>query len=162
MRLKFLIPFIIFIPALIIQLTIIPYFSFDYIIPDLVVIVLVYFTLQNGQIYGSLLGFVFGLIIDIVTGGVLGSAMFAKTLAGFLAGYFYNENKIPYNTGSLLFVFIVFLSGTVDSMIHSFFSTTETNLSLFFIIFEQGLLPGMYTAIVSLVVIFKNTGRIME
>lgn len=162
MRFKLLIPFIVLIPVLILQLTVIPYFSFDYIVPDLVVIILVYFTLHHGQIYGSLLGFTFGLIIDIVTGGILGSSMFSKTLAGFIAGYFFNENKISYNTGSFLFVFIVFLSATVDSMVHSFFSTTETNLSLFFIIFEQGLLPGMYTAIISLAVVFKNTGRMLE
>ena len=159
MNLRLFIPILLFIPVAVLQLTIIPFLSFDYIVPDLVLILVVYFTLQNGQLYGTLLGFVIGLLMDLVSGGIIGSWMFSKTLSGFLAGYFYNENKVAFNTGSFLLVFVVFLCGTVDSIVHSFFSSTESNTSLIFLIFEQGLLPGIYTGILSVVLIFRPSGR---
>lgn len=159
MNIRFFIPLLLFIPIAVIQFTVIPFFSFDYIVPDLVLILVVYFALQNGQIYGSVFGFVIGLLMDLVSGGIIGSWMFSKTLAGFLAGYFYNENKVSYNTGSFLFVFIVFICGTIDSILHAFFASTESNSSLIFLIFEQGLLPGIYTGILSIVLIFKSSGR---
>lgn len=159
MNLRLFLPLLIFIPVAVIQLTIIPFFSFDFIVPDLVLILVVYFALQNGQIYGTVLGFVLGLLMDLVSGGLIGSWMFSKTLSGFLAGYFYNENKISYNTGSFLFVFIIFICATIDSILHAFFSATETNTSLIFLIFEQGILPGIYTAIISILLVFKPSRR---
>lgn len=76
--------------------------------------------------------------------------MFAKTLSGFLTGYFYNENKMEFNLNSFMLLLIIFGVGSIDSVIYTFFSTTETNTSLFMLIFVQGLLPGLYSAVVSL------------
>jgi len=162
MNLRLFLPLLIFVPVAVIQLTIIPFFSFDFIVPDLILILVVYFALQNGQIYGSVLGFTLGLLMDLISGGLIGSWMFSKTLSGFLAGYFYNENKVSYNTGSFLLVFIVFICGTIDSIIHAFFSSTEGNTTLIFLVFEQGILPGIYSAVLSILLIFKPSGRVLS
>src|SRR5690606_8443252 len=106
---------IIFIPALILQLAIVPLVSFGAFSPDLVILLLVYFTLLKGQLFGTIAGAIFGLIFDLVSGNVLGITMFSKTIAGFVAGYFYNENKIESNTASISFAIIVFISAFVDS-----------------------------------------------
>lgn len=150
MRTDYIYAILIFIPLTVLQLTIIPLISFNQIAPDLILIVLVYYTLKLGQIHGTILGFIMGLLFDLVSGGVLGSAMFAKTLSGFLTGYFYNENKMEFNLNSFMLLLIIFGVGSIDSVIYTFFSTTETNTSLFMLIFVQGLLPGLYSAVVSL------------
>ena len=149
MHFRHFIPVIIFIPLAILQLTIIPLISIDHVGPDLILILLVYFTLLYGQVYGTVLGFSLGLLFDIFSGGLLGSAMFAKTLAGFIAGYFYNENKVEQNLGSLYFLMIIFLCATIDSFAYSVLAYTGTGLNTIYLIFEMSILPGAYTAILS-------------
>ncbi|MBN1638802.1 MAG: rod shape-determining protein MreD [Ignavibacteriales bacterium] len=158
MSLKHYLPLIIFIPLILIQLNIIPLISFAYITPDLIVILLVYFTLVYGQIYGTVLGFVLGFLVDISTGGILGAGMFTKSITGFIAGYFYNENKIHFNTSTLLFVFIVFITSTLDAFLFAMI-TSQMAVSIAFLFFETGLLSGFYTAAFSLPVILLRKNK---
>ena len=88
MQIKYIKPFLFFIPAVILQLVVVPLISIEGVVPDLVIIVLVYSVMNIGQFYGTALGFSFGLLFDLVSGGVLGSAMFSKTLTGFPCGIF--------------------------------------------------------------------------
>jgi len=156
MRSSYLIVLLLFFPLAVLQLTIIPYLSFRQITPDLIIILLVFFTLQTGQIHGTILGFVFGLFFDLLSGGILGSAMFAYTASGFICGYFFNENKIDQNVRSFSFLAIVFVVASFESVIYSFFSTSDISTNLVIIFFEHGLLPGIYTAVVALpIVVFQ-------
>jgi rod shape-determining protein MreD len=150
---KYIIPILIFIPIAVIQLTLVPLISINSIAPDLVVILLVFITLKNGQLYGTIMGFVFGLLFDLMSGGLLGSAMFAKTLAGFIAGYFYNESKIIENTNTVKIVFIVLIIAIIDSSIYSLLALPKTIVSINSIIFEQGLLPALYSSMLSLTIV---------
>lgn len=152
MKREFIIPFVIFIPTLVVQLTFVPLVSVDYFVPDLVLILLVYYALLNGQMFGTLTGAVFGLLFDLFSGNLLGLAMFSKTIAGFTAGYFYNENKIDTNTSMLNFSLIVFLSAFVDSFFNGIFSGSQS-VGILFIVFERSLFPALYTAVVALLLI---------
>ena len=161
MRVKFLVSIVLFFPLLLIQTTIVPLIAINGVIPDLILILLVYYAMRNGQIYGTVLGFVYGFLFDIITGSLIGSTMLAKTLSGFVAGYFYNENKQEQYIKSLFFCLIVLLCGVIDSVVYSFFSTIDFNSNVLLLIFEQGMLPGFYTAVISLiVVIFFPRSRI--
>ncbi len=153
MRLQFIIPILLFFPLLILQTTIIPLIAINGVIPDLILILLVFYALRFGQIYGTVLGFVFGFLFDIITGSLLGSTMLAKTIAGFVAGYFYSEKKQEVYIKSLVFCLIVLLCAIIDSVVYSFFSTIDFNSNFLFLIFEQGMLPGFYTAVLSLIVV---------
>lgn len=150
MRTDYILAILIFIPLAILQLTVIPLISINQIAPDLILILLVYYTLKMGQMHGTILGFILGFIFDMISGGVVGSAMFAKTLSGFLTGYFYNESKVEFNLNSFMFLLIILVVGTADAVVYSFFSTTELNTSLLMLIFVQGLLPGLYSAVITL------------
>ncbi len=141
---------ILFIPLVILQITIVPFLSYNQIAPDLILILLVYFTLNMGQLNGTILGFIFGFLFDIFTGGIIGSAMFSKTLSGFVAGYFYNENKMDINLKSSMLLFIIFIVGSVDTIIYTFFSSSKMQINLLTIIFEQGILPGLYSACIAI------------
>ena len=151
MKREYIIPILIFIPTLVVQLTVVPYISVDYFVPDLILALLVYFTLINGQMYGTVTGAIFGLIFDLVSGNLLGLSMFSKTIAGFTAGYFFNENKIETNTSAINFALIVFLCAFLDSIFNGIFSDTQS-VGIIFIIFEKSLFPAIYTAIVSLLI----------
>ncbi len=159
-QLKYIKPLLFFIPALILQLTVIPLISIENVVPDLITIVLVYAVLLNGQFYGTAAGFVFGFLFDLISGGVLGSAMFSKTLAGFITGYFFNENKIEYYTKTYWFTIIVFIIAVVESIVYTALSSS-TQKSFFMMLFWGGILPGLYTAVIRFpFVIIKRKNQI--
>ena len=162
MYLKFIVPILIFIPIAALQLTVIPLISVDFIVPDLIVILVVFFTLKNGQIYGSLLGFVLGFLFDLVSGGLIGASMFSKTLAGFTAGYFYNEKRVESNLDSTMFITIIFMCSFVDSLFYSLLASTESGITIFNLLFEHGILPAFYTALAALpIIIFKPSTKLI-
>ncbi len=153
---NFVFPVIIFIPLLVLQLTVVPLISYNNIVPDLIILPVVYFSVKNGQRFGMLLGFLLGFLFDLFSGGLIGPAMFSKTVAGFIAGYFYNENKIDLTLGSAFFMIIVLICSSIDSLFYSIFSVTE-NLSTFstFLI-KRSIFPGLYTSAFSLPSIIYN------
>ena len=149
-------PVLIFFPIAIIQFLFVPMIAIGTIVPDLIMILLVYYALKYGQLYGTVLGSIFGLLFDIISGGILGSAMFAKTISGFIAGYFYNENKTEFNTQTMFFVLIVFISSTLNSFFYLLLTSSEIKLSASYLILQQGILPGIYTAVISIPVVILN------
>ncbi|HAB50843.1 MAG: rod shape-determining protein MreD [Ignavibacteria bacterium RIFOXYA12_FULL_35_25] len=159
MRVLYIFAIILFFPLLLLQSTLVPLISIVGIIPDLILILLVYFTLRMGQIHGTVLGFIYGFLLDMITGNIFGSAMISKTISGFVTGYFYNENKLDFYFKSFVFSLIVLLSSTIDSFVFSFFSSVELEKSILLRFFEQGMFPGIYTAIISLVLVMFHPRR---
>lgn len=147
-------PSLIFFLVLLIQITVVPLIAISGIIPDLILIVLVYYSITRGQLYGTILGASYGLLIDLITGSLLGSSMLSKTIAGFAAGYFSSETKIEINVSTYYFSLIVLICAVVDDVIFSFFSAFDLQTNLFTLIFEQALLPALYTSVVSILFIF--------
>jgi len=152
--------FLVFVLLAIIQITLVPFLSYKQIAPDLILILVVFFTLNTGQLKGTIMGFTVGLLFDILSGGIIGSAAFSKTLCGFLTGYFYNENKMDLNLKSFMFLAIVLIIGTVDSIVYSFFSTPDFEYNLIILFFQQGLLPALYSAVVALPVVVFSSKKI--
>lgn len=159
MRAQYIFAIILFFPLLVIQSTIVPLVAIVGVVPDLILILLVYFTLRMGQLHGTILGFIYGFLLDLITGNIFGSAMISKTLSGFVTGYFYNENKLDLYFKSVIFSLIVFLSSTIDSFIFSFFSSVELEKTILLRFFEQGMFPGIYTAVISLVLVMFHPRR---
>lgn len=133
--------------------------SIGSIIPSLTIILIVSFTLRHGQFFGTIFGAVTGLIFDLISGGALGTAMFASTISGFVSGYFYGENKIEYNTETLFLLLIVFIAASVNSFFYLLLTASEIKLTATYLILEQGILPGMYTALLTLPVVLYNQRR---
>lgn len=160
---KFIKPVLIFIPLALLQLTIVPFISYQNISPDLLIILIVYYTLLNGRLFGTVLGFILGIIFDLVSGGLLGSTAFAYTLSAFITGYFYNEKKIHSNLNSLIFSLLVLLAASIEIFLISVLTLTRTNLSIVYLIFNGGVIPGFYTAFLSLfLLVFKPKKRMAE
>ena len=58
------------------------------VLPDFVLIFLVWVVIEKGQLKGELTGFALGLGLDILSSGILGSQGLSKAIVGFLLGYF--------------------------------------------------------------------------
>lgn len=149
---QYILSIILFFPILLIQLTVIPLLSIGSVIPDLILILLVYYSITQGQIYGTVLGFIYGFLFDIITGSLIGSTMIAKTIAGFTAGYFSSENKRDQNLITYNFALIVLLCAVIDSTINAFFSSVDFNTNIFLLFYQHSLLPAIYSAAISLMI----------
>ncbi len=150
---RLILPILLFLLLLAFQLTVVPMISFDGIAPNLLLVLVVFNGIRYGKIFGSLLGFAFGFLFDLVSGGLLGSAMFAFTLAGFIAGYYCHEDN-PSNLYSFNFLFILFYSSTVSLFIYALIVYSNLSTNIITLLFEQGLLPALYTTIFGIPVLF--------
>jgi len=159
MKWELVTPFITFFAVLLVQITVIPLIAIAGVIPDLVLITLVYYSISRDQFYGTVLGASYGFFIDLITGSLLGSSMLSKTIAGFTAGYFSAETKKEINISTYIFSLIVFICALIDSIIFSFFSAFDVQTNIFKLLFQQALLPSLYTAIVSILFIFSPFKR---
>ncbi len=154
MRSDYFIPIFFFAILLIVQTTVVNLISINGIVPDLILILLVFYSIKTNQMYGMILGFVFGFLFDLITGSLLGSSVISKTITGFTAGYFSNENKREFYLSSYAFPLIVLLCGIIDSFVFSFFSSSDLRTSFVFLMLQQGIYPGLYSAAISVVVVF--------
>lgn len=137
---------IIFLIAVLLQLAVIPLISVYNITPDLLLLLVVVYTLKYGQIKGTIFGFIVGFFFDLFSGGLLGSAMFSKTLAGFVAGYFYKEDFDEIFSNLVLFISILFISAFVDSLFYAILGSVEVELNFISLIFTNGIYPAIYTS----------------
>jgi rod shape-determining protein MreD len=140
----------------VLQVTIVPMIAIGSVIPNLVIILVVSQTLRHGQLIGTIFGAFSGLVFDLISGGALGTAMFATTISAFIAGYFYNDNKIEYNTETMFFLLIVFISASIKSFFYLLFTASEIKLTASHLILEQAILPGVFTALIALPLLLYN------
>jgi len=161
MKWKYIFPFIIFFFVYLVQITVVPFIRLAGVIPDLILILLVYYSISRGQLYGTVLGAGYGLLIDLISGNLLGLSMLSKTIAGFVAGYFTGESKKDTNVSTYNFSLIVLLCSIIDTIVFTFFSTFDLQTNILSILFEQALLPSLYTAVVSILFIFYPFRRRM-
>lgn len=125
----------------------------DYnILPDIVVIFIIYIGLKNGQIEGALYGFFGGLLIDILGGSFLGLSALCYTLAGFTAGYFYrpDDEKFLYKFN---FLYVVFPCTLLSNFIYYLVYLQGLQLGFPDILFKYILTSTVYTTIISLIFI---------
>lgn len=146
----YIISILLFFPVLLIQTTVVPLIAIENVIPDLVIIILVYYSISQNQIYGTVLGFIYGFLFDIITGSLLGSTMISKTIAGFSAGYFSSENKRDQYLISYNFALIVLMASLIDSTINAFFSSVSFNTNIFILFIQYALFPSLYTSTIAL------------
>ena len=153
MKLKYVLPLFVFIPVVLIQLTVIPFVAIQEVVPNLILIAVVYFSISNGQIFGTITGASYGLLFDLISGNLVGSHMLSKTVAGFIAGYFSGETRREKYLYTYSFTLVILLSALADAMIFSFFSVIDFNTNFLMALFNHALLPSIYTSIVSILVV---------
>jgi rod shape-determining protein MreD len=162
MKLKYFIPVIIFFPVVLIQLTVIPFVSVQEVVPDLLLIAVVYFSISFGQIYGTINGAAYGLVYDLISGSLVGSNMLSKTIAGFVAGYFSGETRRDQYLYTYSFCIVVFLTGLIDATIFSFFSVIDFNTNILLVLLNHALLPSIYNTLISILFVLIPSKRNVE
>jgi rod shape-determining protein MreD len=129
------------------------------IMPDLVLLLVIYISIREGQFKGLFAGFAAGLILDIVSLDVLGTNALAKTVAAFIAGFFYRENKFRQIVGNIGFLTIVFLSAAIHNLIYYFFYIKVSELDFLNFFLKYGFATSLYTTVLSVFIMLLNFKR---
>ena len=74
--------------AVIIESSILSNISFIYVVPDLVLICSIYFSMLNGKVAGETTGFISGIFLDFITGIPFGFNCLYRTIIGYVFGIF--------------------------------------------------------------------------
>lgn len=141
------------------QTTLIPFLSVANIIPDILLIWVVYTALQSGQIPATVLGFSAGLFVDLLSGQFLGLSALSKTVVGFAAGYFFNDNKVNFTIARYQFLVIVALMSLVHNLIYFTVFVQGTDIGLASAMLRFGLFATIYTTAVALLPWFVFTRK---
>ena len=83
-------------------------------------LIVIYFALTKGEVFGACLGTVCGLLQDSFSLGVFGVAGLSKTIMGFLAGYIPKKLNVTPLLRNFLFIFILL---SIEFMIWTFLSS---------------------------------------
>ena len=105
----------IIVAALLIQLTLINSISILGLKPDLIMVVVVVFSLLKGAKEGTVSGFASGLLQDIFSAGLLGINALAKTVIGFTCGIL--KEKIFHEHILFLIPLITFIASLMQSIL---------------------------------------------
>jgi rod shape-determining protein MreD len=147
---------------IILQTTIIPFVSIANIVPDILIIWIVYVAIKIGQIPATVTGFIIGIAIDLVSGHFLGLSALSKTIAGFFAGYFYNENKVDYTIGNYQFLIIVGFSSLFHNIVYFVIFVQGSEIGFWTAIFRFGLFSTIYTVAFALLPMFVISRKIAQ
>jgi len=74
--------------AVIAEASVLANISFLYVVPDIVLICTIYFSLLNGSTVGVSTGFISGLFLDFITGVPFGFNCVLRTIIGYVYGFF--------------------------------------------------------------------------
>lgn len=141
---------------IVVDSTLVKFLSIAGIVPDILVVWIVYIAIREGQIAGTTAGFFIGLVMNLLgmTESMLGLAALAKTVAGFTAGYFYNENK-TYNTlGGYQYIVIVAVASLMHNILYFIIFLQGSELSWMQSVLSYGIPTTAYTAAIALMPMF--------
>lgn len=93
-------------------------------------LLVLYFALEEGEIYGAVMGSAAGLIQDSFSIGVFGIAGISKTMLGFMAGYVSRRINVAPFFRRVVFIFVMLLSEVI----------------LWMLLYSAFISEGIYTA----------------
>ena len=114
------------------------------VVPDILLLVLLYISVFNGSLTGEVTGFFSGLMLDFLSAAPLGLNCLLRTLIGFIAGLF---NKIVNVSG----FFIPVLFGFVGTILKAIF------LKCIIFFFPNGVLAYNFFSVVFATELLLNT-----
>jgi len=157
---RIIIPLIIASILIAIQFFIVPFISVEFIIPNIVLIFVILYTLRFGQLSGTFFGFLVGFLFDIASAGIIGSGMFAFTLASFIAGYFYKEDYLEVIYNIKVSLSIIFFLSTLFFILYSVLGMEGLEVQQNYSYIIYSLLCGFYTTIISLIIFVIPKGNL--
>jgi rod shape-determining protein MreD len=133
------------------HVTLLPLVAIAGVVPDVLLLWVLWVAMNEGQTVGMLTGFGAGLAFDIVSADVIGSNALAKVVVAFIAGYWFKEGMQRERTGSWLYVVLVALCSVVHNLLYFFFYLRPTEISLPLFLLKYGVYTTLYTTVLAVI-----------
>lgn len=122
--------------------------------PDLLLFLLIWICLSEGQFYGLFSGFLVGIFFDIVSMNLIGLNALSKTISAYIIGFFYKENQIMSILRSKKIFLIVFLSSLANNLIYYLLLVDLSQDNFFLNYLKYSFGTTLYTMLISLIFFF--------
>lgn len=130
------------------QLSVIPYFSFYGIQPDLILIVVATYAFLEGPVAGAVVGFTGGLLEDLLVMKSGGLNVLVKTVIGYWAGL---VERTLFGASIFLPMLAMFLVSTISQLSYVAVSFLVGEQIEFWAVFTGVILPSsLYTSLLAL------------
>ncbi len=141
---------------IIFQISVVNLIEIGGLTPNLMIILVVWISLSEGQLSGIVAGFLAGLIFDIATFDLIGTNALAQTVNGFISGFFHREGKEDLTLRRFSFIITVFISSVFHNLVYFFLYLKLSELDFFNFFFKYGLATSLYTTVFAVIaVLFK-------
>ncbi len=152
-KVKILIYTTLVILALILQTTLFASWSFLIVVPDLILVLVVLFSLINGPTFGAKFGFFSGLGTDLLVGEMIGLGALTKMIIGITVGLlskrFYKENYI------IPFISVV-IATVIDQLLYVLGMLLFGRTISLFVVLKKFILPLLvYNGILTLLLYLR-------
>lgn len=127
--------------------------------PNLMIILVVWITLSEGQFVGLFAGFLAGLVFDIATFDLVGTNALAQTINAFIAGYFHKEGKEDLTLRRFGFVVTVFIGSVCHNLAYFFLYLKLSELDFINFFFKYGIATSLYTTVFGVIAILIKLPR---
>src|SRR5688500_1092917 len=136
------------------------YIAVESVTPDLLVILVVFIAIREGQLTGIIAGFLLGLMFDLISSDITGTNALSKMLAGFVAGFFYDQElDLTESVGSFRFLAVVAVSALVHNIVYYFFYVQPTDLNFGGFFLRSGIAATFYTTVVAVSVMLASARK---
>jgi len=134
---------IVFLVAIFLQVLIVPYLEILHWKPDLILIVLVMFSMNVSQNAATTAGFLSGLASDLVSAHMVGLGALSKSITGYLSA-----SLVKYFREQSQFIITLIIAGLVHDLVYFFIDTLGKDFSWRLILFVY-IIPNLfYTVLV--------------
>ncbi len=122
--------------------------------PDIVVITLVFFGLEFGNVNAIIAGFLVGLIqgLGFFGDSFIGLDSLANSVTGFYVGFFQKSKK---KSNPLFFLIILLSSCLIHDILYFYISYFGSESDIFLIILKSVLPTSLYTSIVGMMLFYS-------
>lgn len=143
------------IAAILLQKFLDNYASVDSVSPQLIILVAVYLSLREGQLFGMGGGFLIGFLNDLLVTHFIGYSSFMGVIAGFVAGFFFKESDVELAAKNFNFAWISAITLAVTQLAAlPIIASGELNYFYVFLKFTVG--TTVYTTVFAMIIVFVN------
>lgn len=142
--------------TLIIQLGFLHILSIDGFLPDLLLILIIWITIQEDRFYGIITGFLAGLLFDLFSEDILGSNALIKASAAYLAGSLGKLEIQISKTNNLRFILSILIAAILNNAIYYLIYLDIRDFSLTNYFVQNIFVSAIYTTVIALIPMFLN------
>lgn len=138
------------------QISIINFLEIGNVSPNLMIILIVWITIREGQFIALYSAFLIGIFYDIIKMDVIGTNALSLLITAFVSGFFYKEGKSELIIRSFKFLIIVLIGAIFHNIIYYLLYLKISSISFWNFFLKYGIASSFYTTVFSFFPIFLS------